>query len=82
MERVIFAGNSLAESMRDRDAMSKAKYLTKDRDAPSLAAVCRLDDILLQLSTSVNVDLMPGPNDPTNQLMPQQPLHNCLFPRK
>ena len=82
IERVIVAGNSLSESMRDRDAMSKAKYLTKDRDASSLAAVCRLDDILLQLSTSVNVDLMPGPNDPTNQLMPQQPLHHCLFPRK
>ena len=82
IERVIVAGNSLSESMRDRDAMSKAKYLTKDRDASSLAAVCRLDDILLQLSTSVNVDLMPGANDPTNQLLPQQPLHHCLFPRK
>ena len=82
IERIIIAGNSLSESTRDRDAMSKAKYLTKDRDASSLAAVCRLDDILLQLSTSVNVDLMPGANDPTNQLMPQQPLHHCLFPRK
>ena len=82
IERVIVAGNSLSESTRDRDAMSKAKYLTKDRDASSLAAVCRLDDILLQLSTSVNVDLMPGANDPTNQLMPQQPLHHCLFPRE
>ena len=82
IERVIVAGNSLSASTRDRDAMSKAKYLTKDRDASSLAAVSRLDDILLQLSTSVNVDLMPGANDPTNQLMPQQPLHHCLFPRE
>ena len=82
VERVIIAGNSLAETMRDRDAMSKAKYLTKDRDASSLAAICRLDDILVQLASSVDVDLMPGPNDPTNQLMPQQPLHHCLFPRK
>ena len=80
--RVIIAGNSLTESMRDRDAMSKAKYLTKDRDASSLAAICRLDDILLQLASSVDVDLMPGANDPTNQMMPQQPLHHCLFPRK
>lgn len=67
--------------MRDRDAMSKAKYLTKDRDASSLAAICRLDDILVQLASSIDVDLMPGPNDPTNQLMPQQPLHHCLFPQ-
>ena len=82
VERVIIAGNSLAESMRDRDSMSKAKYLTKDRDASSLAAVCRLDDILLQFASSVDVDLMPGANDPTNQMLPQQPLHKCLFPRK
>ena len=82
VDRVVIAGNSLAECMRDRDAMSKAKYLTKDRDASSLTAVCRLDGILLQLASSVDVDLMPGGNDPTNQLMPQQPLHHCLFPRK
>ena len=82
IERVILAGNSLSESMRDLDEMSKAKYLTKDRDASSLAAVRRLDDILFQLANSVDVDLMPGANDPTNQMMPQQPLHHCLFPRK
>jgi DNA polymerase delta subunit 2 len=82
VDRVVIAGNSLAECMRDRDAMSKAKYLTKDRDASSLTAVCRLDDILQQLASSVDVDLMPGVNDPTNQMMPQQPLHHCLFPRK
>ena len=82
VERVILAGNSLAETMRDRDVISKAKYLTKNRDASSLDAVCRLDDILLQLAGSVDVDLMPGPNDPANQILPQQPLHHCLFPRK
>ena len=82
IDRVVIAGNSLTESMRDRDAMSKAKYLTKDRDASSVGAVCRLDDILLRLASSVDVDLMPGINDPTNQMMPQQPLHHCLFPRK
>ena len=82
VERVILAGNSLGETTRDRDVMSKARYLTKDRDASSLEAVCKLDEVLLQLADSVDVDLMPGPKDPANQIMPQQPLHHCLFPSK
>lgn len=26
------------------------------------------------------VDVIPGPIDPTNFFLPQQPLHKCLFP--
>jgi len=33
------------------------------------------------LQTSVDVDLMPGEFDPANHLMPQQPLHPCMFPK-
>ncbi|KAF6086601.1 DNA polymerase delta 2, accessory subunit [Phyllostomus discolor] len=39
-----------------------------------------LDEILLQLSASVPVDVMPGEFDPTNYTLPQQPLHPCMFP--
>ena len=35
---------------------------------------------LTQLAASVPVDVMPGEGDPTNQALPQQPLHPCLFP--
>ncbi len=38
-----------------------------------------LDELLSQLVSSVNVDVMAGEHDPANQLMPQQPLHPCLF---
>ena len=31
-----------------------------------------LDILLAQLASTVNVDIMPGPNDPTNQIVPQQ----------
>ena len=37
------------------------------------------DEILAQLAASVPVDLMPGPNDPSNHIIPQQaqlPLFN------
>ena len=39
-----------------------------------------LDVFLTQLAASVPVDVMPGEGDPTNQALPQQPLHPCLFP--
>ena len=78
--RVLVCGNSLSESTRDKDTAKKAKYLTKDSDAASIEAVTMLDDLLVQLAGSVNVDVLPGEYDPANQIMPQQPLHPCLFP--
>ncbi len=29
---------------------------------------------------SIPVDLLPGENDPSNYMLPQQPLHKCMFP--
>ena len=40
-----------------------------------------MDDVLVQLAASAPVDLMPGPNDPSNHILPQQPLHAYLFPQ-
>ncbi|XP_025898660.1 glucokinase [Nothoprocta perdicaria] len=48
--------------------------------AASVEAVKMLDEILLQLCTSVPVDVMPGEFDPTNYMLPQQPLHRCMLP--
>ena len=39
-----------------------------------------LDKLLVQLASSVDTDIMPGEFDPANQILPQQPLHPCLFP--
>lgn len=78
--RVIVAGNCLAQETRDNDDR-QAKYLTKNKEATSIDAINALDDILAQLADTVEVDLMPGANDPANQSLPQQPLHKCLFPK-
>lgn len=37
--------------------------------------------IYLFSQTSIDVDIMPGEFDPTNHMMPQQPLHPCLLPK-
>ncbi|XP_007475910.3 DNA polymerase delta subunit 2 isoform X1 [Monodelphis domestica] len=80
ISRVILAGNLLSQNTQSRDSISKAKYLTKKTQAASVEAIKMLDEILLQLSASVPVDVMPGEFDPTNYTLPQQPLHPCMFP--
>ncbi|NXG40859.1 DPOD2 polymerase, partial [Psilopogon haemacephalus] len=78
--RVILAGNLLSHSTQARDTLNKAKYLSRRTQAASVEAVKLLDEILLQLCSSVPVDVMPGEFDPTNYTMPQQPLHHCMLP--
>ncbi|NXN31232.1 DPOD2 polymerase, partial [Nycticryphes semicollaris] len=80
ISRVILAGNLLSQNAQNRDTINKAKYLTKKTQAASVEAVKMLDEILLQLCTSVPVDVMPGEFDPTNYTLPQQPLHHCMLP--
>ncbi|GAB1606272.1 DNA polymerase delta subunit 2-like [Argonauta hians] len=79
--RVIVAGNCLSKDTQDKDSISKAKYLTRNTAARSVDAMNCLDDLLLQLVTNVEVDLMPGEFDPANYSLPQQPLHRCMFPK-
>ncbi|NWS50068.1 DPOD2 polymerase, partial [Probosciger aterrimus] len=80
ISRVILAGNMLSQNTQSRDTLNKAKYLTKKTQAASVEAMKMLDEILLQLCSSVPVDVMPGEFDPTNYMLPQQPLHHCMLP--
>ena len=50
VERVIIAGDSLASSTRGKGY--KAKYLTANAAAGSIAAVRQLDDLLVQLGNN------------------------------
>uniref|UniRef100_A0AAZ3RA30 DNA polymerase delta subunit 2 n=1 Tax=Oncorhynchus tshawytscha TaxID=74940 RepID=A0AAZ3RA30_ONCTS len=80
ISRVLLAGNLLSQSTQDKDASTKAKYLTKKTQAGTVDAMRLLDEMLMQLVSSVPVDVMPGQYDPTNYTLPQQPLHHCMFP--
>ncbi|XP_069475054.1 DNA polymerase delta subunit 2 [Ambystoma mexicanum] len=81
ISRVVLAGNLLSKNTQSKDTLNKAKYLTKKTQAASVESIKMLDEILLQLSASVPVDVMPGQYDPTNYTLPQQPLHHCMFPQ-
>jgi DNA polymerase delta subunit 2 len=39
------------------------------------------DGYLAQLAATMNITLVPGCDDLTTAVLPQQPTHRCLFPR-
>ena len=78
-ERLIIAGDSLGAATRLKEDLERAKYLTATTSAGCLGGVRQLDNLLVQLVGSLSVDLMPGPQDPTTAMLPQQPLHKVTL---
>ncbi|GFG38024.1 hypothetical protein Cfor_10623 [Coptotermes formosanus] len=77
--RVLIAGNSVKGCAEHETPVLHNTYKTDIGDA--MDATKLLDDFLVQLTSSIDVDLMPGEFDPSNHMMPQQPLHYCMFPQ-
>lgn len=73
---VIIAGDSVHMQF---NLLSGQSISSKDQ-SKLVEPVKELDLALTQLAAAVPVDIMPGPNDPANFSLPQQPLHTCLFP--
>ncbi|CAD7086276.1 unnamed protein product [Hermetia illucens] len=75
--RVIVAGNSIRTTpeVKEKTLQTRAAESTNTLDA-----VKSCDKLFSNWSESVYVDLMPGEFDPSNYMLPQQPLHNCMFP--
>jgi len=78
--RVVVAGNALSKDTEDKETEKLAKYLSRNTQAKSVSGIKCLDEVLVQLGSCVHVDIMPGEYDPTNQFLPQQALHKCMFP--
>lgn len=90
--RVLIAGDSLLESrllpdeeyssQRNEDIGIKMKQSRQVKPySGSVQAIKHMDNFFAQLSKTINVDVMPGPSDPSSHLMPQQPFHPCMFPK-
>ena len=85
--RVIITGNILGEEARDQE--KELENIEEDQEdewnrkerAYTAESMELVDDFLLTIASTVNVDVMPGPLDATSVLMPQQPLHPCLLPK-
>ncbi|KAK7285485.1 hypothetical protein RJT34_20258 [Clitoria ternatea] len=68
---VVIAGNSV-EKPRELPNGQKISRMAE--------SIKELDILLNQIVAGLPLDIMPGPSDPANFLLPQQPLHRCLFP--
>ncbi|XP_052173852.1 DNA polymerase delta small subunit [Diospyros lotus] len=74
--QVIIAGNSVEIS---RGLLNGQNLASKDQSKLS-EPIKELDILLTQIAAGVPIDIMPGPSDPANFSLPQQPLNRCLFP--
>jgi DNA polymerase delta subunit 2 len=45
------------------------------------AELTKLDEYFFKLAQNLEIDLMPGENDPSNALFPQQAFNPCYFPK-
>ncbi|XP_021721660.1 DNA polymerase delta small subunit-like [Chenopodium quinoa] len=73
---VVIAGNSVEFA---RGLFNGQNLGSKDQ-AKLSEPFRELDILLTQIAAGVPLDIMPGPNDPANFYLPQQPLNRCLFP--
>ena len=83
--RVVVAGNATAKSEgANADASNNEFHAVKTvsaLDQKTLSQRVRtLDQFLTAISAAIPVDLMPGAEDPTTTLLPQQPFHTCMLP--
>ncbi|KAJ0984786.1 hypothetical protein J5N97_003142 [Dioscorea zingiberensis] len=74
--RLVIAGNSVEIS---QGLLAGQTLASKDQLQLS-EPIKELDILLTQLAAAMPLDIMPGPKDPANFSLPQQPLNRCLFP--
>ncbi|GMP25011.1 hypothetical protein CsSME_00002072 [Camellia sinensis var. sinensis] len=74
--QVVIAGNSVEIPL---GLLNGQNLASKDQSKLS-EPIKEVDILLTQIAAGVPLDIMPGPNDPANFSLPQQPLHRCLFP--
>lgn len=79
--RMVIAGNSVAAPDRLEGELFGVRGSLRPREMTSLVQPMRsVDNLVRQLASTMEVDVMPGEQDPTNPALPQQPLHPSMLP--
>eukprot|EP00878_Enallax_costatus_P040159 GHUV01046161.1.p1 GENE.GHUV01046161.1~~GHUV01046161.1.p1 ORF type:complete len:454 (+),score=87.39 GHUV01046161.1:216-1577(+) len=73
--QLVVAGGSLGQL----EVMAAANPYSRQQTT-DMEPVRDMDMYMTELAAALPVDIMPGPDDPANVSLPQQPLHQCLFP--
>ena len=85
ISRLIVAGNGIGAEARQQECdslLDKAMPMwTQKTRNQTLYATALYDKFLSRVGRHIEVDVMPGPYDPTHQLWPQQPFNPCIFRR-
>ncbi|TYJ55337.1 hypothetical protein B9479_003951 [Cryptococcus floricola] len=78
--RLVLVGNSLTTPVKGEDDKKVTKFSTSNKpqfpNHPTKSLSALLHDLL---STSLPINLIPGPSDPAGATLPQQPLPRILF---
>lgn len=78
--RLVIAGNSINSTIQKQMKNTSSSTAKTMDTSEMLESIKILDTLISNLSESVYVDLMPGEYDPSNFMLPQQPIHHCMFP--
>ncbi|CAF0785638.1 unnamed protein product, partial [Didymodactylos carnosus] len=78
--RVLVVGNLVDNSTRSKEFTNQPKYITRKLAPSSIEAMRSVDELLEQIAINVDLDIVPGLNDPSCHMLPQQPLHPSMFP--
>ncbi|GAN05624.1 DNA polymerase alpha/epsilon subunit B [Mucor ambiguus] len=79
ISRVILAGNSVTKAAKEVNKTKGPKKYGYDSSAFDASPMLQLDDMLQDICSSIDVDIMPGPTDPSPLHLPQQPMHKSMF---
>ncbi|KAI8984018.1 DNA polymerase alpha/epsilon subunit B-domain-containing protein [Mycotypha africana] len=77
--RVILAGNSVMKPKKEKDMKKAPKRYGYDFSTFDATPMLQFDELLEDLCTSIDVDIMAGPTDPAPSHFPQQPMLASLF---
>lgn len=80
---VIVAGNSVYSKKEGDESSGENAFImqAQKRVVESiLPRTSELEAVLSSMAAACQVDLMPGPSDPANSSIPQQPMKRFLFP--
>jgi DNA polymerase delta subunit 2 len=77
---VVIAGGILPTSSSSSSILQPTNYSSEHLKTMAAASIQEADMHLTEIAAAVPLDIMPGPYDPANYSLPQQPLHPCLLP--
>ncbi|CAO0802974.1 unnamed protein product [Mucor circinelloides] len=79
ISRVILAGNSVTKATKEASKTKGPKKYGYDSSTFNASPMLQLDEMLQDICSSIDVDIMPGPTDPSPLHLPQQPMHASMF---